>query len=51
MLEMPVEVVPIIIGALGTILESLKRDLMRLKVKVAQGPTQESVMRETVLVI
>ena len=49
--EMPVEVVPIIIGALGTIPRNLKRNLERLEAKVAPGLMQKSVVLETAHIV
>ena len=45
--DMPVERVPIIIGALGTIFKSLKRNLEELGADVAPGLLQKSVVLET----
>ena len=44
---MPVEIVPIIIGALGTIPKSLNRNLEELGADVAPGLLQKSVVLET----
>ena len=44
---MPVEIVPIIIRALGTISKSLKRKLEELGVDVVPGLLQKSVVLET----
>ena len=49
--EMPVEVVPIVIGALGTIPKNLKRNLEKLEAKIAPGLMQKSVMLETAHII
>ena len=49
--EMPVEVVPIVIGALGTIPKNLKRNLEKLEAKIAPGLMQKSVMLETTHII
>ena len=49
--EMPVEVVPIIIGALGTIPKNLKRNLEKLEAKVAPGLMQKSVVLETAHIV
>ena len=43
----PVEIVPIIIGALGTIPRSLKMNLEELGTDVAPGLLQKSVVLET----
>ena len=45
--DKPVEIVPIIIGALGTIPRSLKRNLEELGADVAPGLLQKSVVLET----
>ena len=45
--EMPVEIVPIILGALGTIPSSLKKNLKKIDAKVAPGLLQKSVLLET----
>ncbi|XP_066946054.1 uncharacterized protein [Macrobrachium rosenbergii] len=47
MLDMPVEIVPIITGTLGTIPRSLKGNLNKLDVEVAPGLMQKSVLLET----
>ena len=49
--DKPVEIVPIIIGALGTILKSLKRNLEELGADVAPGLLQKSVVPETAHII
>ena len=49
--DMPVEVIPIIIGALGTIPRSLGRNLTKLEAKVAPGLMQKSVLLETAHII
>ena len=49
--EMPVEVVPIIIGALGTIPKTLRRNLEELDVEVPPGLMQKSVLLETAHII
>ena len=49
--DMPVEIVPIIIGALGTIPKSLKRNLEELGADVAPGLLQKNVVLETVHII
>ena len=41
------EIVPIIIGALGIISKSLKRNLEELEADIAQGLLQKSVVLET----
>ena len=41
------EIVPIIIGALGTIPKSLKRNLEEIGADVAPGPLEKSVVLET----
>ena len=46
-----VEIVPIIIGALGTIPKSLKRNLEELEADVALGLLQKSVVLETAHII
>ena len=46
-----VEIVPIIIGALGTIPKSLKRNLEELGADVAPGLLQKSVVLETAHII
>ena len=48
---MPVEVVPIIIGALGTIPKTLKRNLQHLDAEVPPGLMQKSVLLETAHII
>ena len=48
---MPVEVVPILIGALGTIPKSLKRNLEKLVASVAPELMQESVLLETAPIV
>ena len=45
------EIVPIIIGALGTIPKSLKRNLEELGADVAPGLLQKSVVLETAHII
>ena len=45
------ETVPIIIGALGTILKSLKRNLEEIGADVAPGLLQKSVVLETAHII
>ena len=45
--DMPVEIIPIIIGALGTIPKSLKRNLDEVGADVAPGLLQKSVLLET----
>ena len=47
----PVEIVPIIIGALGTIPKFLKRNLEVLGADVAPGLLQKSVVLETAHII
>ena len=49
--DKPVEIVPIIIGALGTIPKSLKRNLEELGADVAPGLLQKGVVLETVHII
>ena len=49
--NMPVEIVPIIIGALGTIPKSLKRNLEEVGADVAPGLLQKSVLLETAHII
>ena len=49
--NMPVEIVPIIIGALGTIPKSLKRNLGEVGADVAPGLLQKSVLLETAHII
>lgn len=49
--DMPVEIVPIIIGTLGTIPRSLKRNLEKLEAEVAPGLMQKSVILETAHII
>ena len=49
--DKPVEIVPIIIGALGTIPKSLKRNLEELGADVALGLLQKSVVLETAHII
>ena len=49
--EMPVEVVPIIIGALGTTPGSLAKNIKKLDVQVAPGLMQKSVMLQTAHII
>ena len=49
--DMPVEIVPIIIGALGTIPRSLKRNLEKLEAEVAPGLMQKSVILETAHIV
>ena len=46
-----VETVPVIIGALGTILKTLKRNLEELGADVAPGLLQKSVVLETAHII
>ena len=46
-----VEIAPIIIGALGTIPRSLKRNLEELRADVASGLLQKSVVLETAHII
>ena len=50
-MDEPVEIVPIIIGALGTIPKSLKRNLKELGVDVALGLLQKGVVLETAHII
>ena len=45
------EVIPIIIGALGTIPRSLGRNLTKLKAKVAPGLMQKSVLLDTAHIV
>ena len=45
------EIVPLIIGALGTIPKSLKRNLEELGADVAPGLLQKSVVLETAYII
>ena len=45
--EIPVEVVPIIIGALGTIPSSLAKNIKKLDTKVAPGLMQKSVVLQS----
>ena len=47
----PVEIVPIIIGALGTTPKSLKRNLEELGADVAPGLLQKNVVLETAHII
>ena len=47
----PVEIVPVIIRALGTIPKSLKRNLEELGAEVAPGLLQKSVVLETAHII
>ena len=49
--DKPVEIVPIIIEALGTIPKSLKRNLEDLGTDVAPGLLQKSVVLETAHII
>ena len=49
--KMPVKIVPIIIGALGTIPASLSKNLRELESKVAPGLMQKSVVLETAHII
>ena len=49
--DKPVEIVPIIIGALDTIPKSLKRNLEELGADVAPGLLQKSVVLETAHII
>ena len=49
--DKPVETVPLIIGALGTISKSLKRNLEELGADVAPGLLQKSVVLETAHII
>ena len=49
--EMPVEVVPIIIGALGTTPKSLVKNIKKLDVHVAPGLMQKSVLLQTAHII
>ena len=49
--DKPVEIVPLIIGALGTIPKSLKRNLEELGADVASGLLQKSVVLETAHII
>ena len=49
--DMQVEIVPIIIGALGTIPRSLKRNLEKLEAEVAPGLMQKSVILETAHIV
>ena len=49
--DKPVEIVPVIIGALGTIPKSLKRNLKELGADVAPGLLQKSVVLETAHII
>ena len=49
--DKPVEVVPIIIRAIGTIPKSLKRNLEELGADVAPGLLQKSVVLETAHII
>ena len=49
--DKPVEIVPVIIGELGTIPKSLKSNLEELGADVAPGLLQKSVVLETVHII
>ena len=49
--DKPVEIVPLIIGVLGTILKSLKRNLEELRADVAPGLLQKNVALETAHII
>ena len=49
--DKPVEIVPTIIGALGTIPKSLKRNLEELGADVAPGLLQKCVVLETAHII
>ena len=49
--DKPVEIVPIIIMALGTIPKSLKRNLEELGADIAPGLLQKSVVLETAHII
>ena len=49
--DKPVEIVPLIIGALGTIPKSLKRNLEELGADVAPGLLQKSVVLETTHIV
>ena len=49
--DKPVEIVPIIIGALGNIPKSLKRNLEELGADVTPGLLQKSVVLETAHII
>ena len=49
--DKPVEIVPITVGALGTIPKSLKRNPEELGADVAPGLLQKSVARETAHII
>ena len=51
LLDKPVEIVPLIIWALGTIPNSLKRNLEELGTDVAPGLLQKSVVLETAHII
>ena len=49
--DKPVETVPIIIGALGTTPQSLKKNLEELRADVAPGLLQKCVVLETAHII
>ena len=49
--DKPVEIIPIIIGALGTIPKSLKRNLEKVGADVAPGLLQKSVLLETAHIV
>ena len=49
--DMPVEIVPLITGALGTIPKSLKRNLEELVADVVPGLLHKSVVMETAHII
>ena len=49
--DKPVETVPMIIGALGTIPKSVKRNLEELRAEVAPGLLQKSVVLDTTHII
>ena len=49
--DKPVEIIPMIIGALGTIPKFLKRNLEELETDVAPGLLQKSVVLETAHII
>ena len=49
--DKPVEIVPVIIGALGSIPKSLKRNLEELGADVSTGLLQKSVVLETAHII
>ena len=49
--DMPVEIVPIVIGALGTIPKALRRNMDELEAEVPPGLMQKSVLLETAHII